>query len=591
MLNNSFSSYYAGGCQYSTTGLGMVQNISYNTYVYTVRETCSASGWCYSQVKWVYSDGTSTNGTLAYGTSVDQLSYNPNPSKIVSNIEYYSCDSYIGYAVSYAFNTSYYDGLSSFTYNISLLSYNLSINQYLISVDELNYSGNFISETNSSLFNVTANAILNISAYSVLGSSFSFNLTVIGTTNVSYSSVNNVVSLPIIRGSNYSFYLYNSSYIPTISNYSANSSIYQYLSIVLVPSNTLNLTLYDEVTNTLIIDRINITITDITNPYIVITNTSSGNAIIQYLPTDDVLELKFTSDNYTSSRNYVIILLGSSTNLRVYLLRNDVANNLSICWYDSNGVPIYGLHAYQWHLANTSYILTQDVYSDIQGKTNFIFSKSYYYYYNFSSAKYGSYPFILNPPSNSAFLADGCNYDITLFTSTTSYNFLTNVTGYASYNNVTKILSFNYTSYDMSIGNYTFNVTKIINGQEYTLCSNLSTLTSDTFTCDLSGYYGIVFVKGNADGKMFYSGYISIAQLPRLFDNLTREDAAFWTGLIMTLIIFAGITFGILGTLILGVFGLVAIFWIGIMTPVTLTLIIVDIVVSLVIALGLRRWN
>jgi hypothetical protein len=295
--------------------------------------------------------------------------------------------------------------------------------------------------------------------------------------------------------------------------------------------------------------------------------------------------------NYSDGRNYRIILSGVYSTLDVYLLPKSVSQNFSICWYDQNGDQIYDLHTYQWYLSNTSFVLTQDVFSSVSGQTRFVFTPTHYYLYNISSEIYENFPFILNPPTNTNVLSDGCNYAITLrFKSGVQEYALAQVTGSASFDNSSKILSFNYVSSD-DYSSYSYKAVTTINSKESILCSGSSVSSSDSFSCDLTGYSGDVRVYGYADDTLFFGGIVRLDSPPTLFDTLNRKDAAFISGFIILIIVFGGVFFGLLGTMIAGVLGLVVISWIGLFPPLTTISILASVIIVGVINFGLRRWR
>lgn len=479
------------------------------------------------------------------------------------------------------------------TANLSLTNYdtyynNISLGTLIIRIETNDTNGNKQNSTNT-FINHPTNAELNITAIGVNGSTINtFNSTING---VLYTTTNSIIRADLIKNTNYTITFNNTDYaytstIITLQNFTQGYRFTVY------PEASLLVNIYDELTGYLINQTITITVTDITNPNIVTSSTNNGTVLIQNLYTTDLLEVRFNSTNYTNSRNYQIILPNSYGTLNAYLLPKSSAENFSICWYDTNGVPINNLHVYQWFLTNGSYALTQDVYSDINGRISFVFTDTHYYLYNFSSTIYTANPFILNPPSNSNTLSSGCNYDVTLtFSEQTPTYSTANITGSASFNNNTNILTFTYTSYNTSYSTYYYNVTKIVNGREVVLCSESSSSTTDIFTCDLTGYYDTIQVKGYADNQIFYGGYIQLNPSDKLFDNMDRKDASYIAGFIMLIIIFAGTFLGILGTMISGIIGLIIITWLGLVEPLTITLIIGAIIGTIVINIGLKRFR
>lgn len=553
-----------------------------------------------------YFNATFTNGTLTNSTDTRIITiYNITPGTINIPSNNTNITRYLNISWNNSTTTNNSVTISSFkiylnntlintTSTLNITNYdtyynNFSIGEYRITIETTDINNNKQNSTQTVIINHLTSALLNITAVDVNGNLVTtFNTTING---ITYTTTTGYMPIDLIKNTNYTVYFNATNYAYTSRSITLQNYT-QTLNFTAYPEASLLINIYDEMTGYLINQTVTVTVTDITNPNIVTSATSNGTILVQNLYTNDLLEVRFNSTNYTNSRNYQIILPNSYGSLNAYLLPKASAENFSICWYNTNGVPINGLHVYQWFLTSGQYALTQDVYSDINGRTSFVFTDTHYYLYNISSTIYGNSPFILNPPDNTNTLSSGCNYDVTLSFSETvpTYN-TANVTGTATFNNNTNILTFTYTSYNTSYSNYYYNVTKLVNGVEVVICSDSSSSTTDTFTCDLTGYYDTITVKGYADNQIFYGGYIQINPSAKLFQNLNTKDASYIAGFIMLIIIFAGTFLGIIGTMISGIIGLIIIMWLGLVQPLTITLIIAAIIVTIVINVGLRRYR
>ena len=586
---NPWSNFNQNNGSTTSSNLILASTTIINGFVQNATMTLSEGGVyaCFGYQIFYYSDGTTTIGiTNRGGTWTD----NANTTKVVTRIETYAgtsnvpslCNINGGLIVLADPNKYYWDVYNS----------NITIGTYKLNVTGYNSTGTQ-KESNTTYFTLSYDSLLTITALNYLGIPLtSFSINVIDITNGSsrlFSTTSSSIPIDLIRNRQYNISINASNLVTNYMTYTSTSAYPSY-QFTLYPSSSLFISIFDETTFNYITNNVTVTLTDIDNPTILTSTTTNGNISFLNLRANDVWEVRFNSANYSTNRYYRNILATGTDYLNAYLLPNSVAQNFSICWYDSNGVPISNLLVYQYILSNGAYVLTQDIFSDIQGKTILSFNPSHYYLYNYSNILYATYPFILNPPQNTVTLADGCNYDITVRSanSVLVYNPL-NITGSATYNNVTSILTFNYTSLT-NYDRYSYTISKLINGQTFVICSDSSALQINSFTCSLSGYHGLVYVQGVVNStKIFYGQYVDLGDLPKLFDNLKPKDAAYYSGFILLIIIVAGITVGMIGGLIAGVIGLLAIYWLGIMTPITATLIIVDVIVVIVIGLAIKR--
>lgn len=604
------SSSWSGGVYY------LAGNNTINAKSATTNTTASCSNSRGTVSPWgcrvimYYSDGTSTSHDGNDGGSSNSLTFTLTNINIQENISY--VESYVMYGTgTSSFISSsvggniYAEYLSSMNHSFNPYDYVSTVGLKSLNVSAFNYTGSLID---SLVYNVSMpfNAILNITALNYTGvalSSFSINITDLNT-NVSriFSTTSGFIPINILKSNSYNVSINATGFVTNVltSSFSNTYNAYQF---TLYPSSSLFISIYDESTFNLITQNITVTITDIDNPAILTGSTINGNISFINLRATDTWEVRFTSINYSTNRYYRLILAEGTDYLNAYLILSNVSQNFSMCWYDLLGSSISQLHIFQYVLSNGAYVLTQDMYTDIQGKQFFTFNPTRYYLYNYSASPKGSTtlyavsPFILNPPQNSVTQADGCNYDITVKDASTVlvYNPL-NVSGSVVYNNVSNSLNFSY----VSTGNYSiyaYTVSKIINGQAIVLCSGNSTLQSKTFGCSVSGYHGQVYVQATINSSIIFFGqYVQLVELPKLFDNLTPRDAAYYSGFIILIITMAGLSVsignagaGMIATLIAGVLGLLAVSWLGIMTPITATLIIVDCVVTIIIGLAIGR--
>ena len=217
-----------------------------------------------------------------------------------------------------------------------------------------------------------------------------------------------------------------------------------------------------------------------------------------------------------------------------------------------------------------------------------VFDPSYYYLYSYSKSGYRPASFTLSPPRDN-------NYDITMAYSLTYNTYVpVAVVGSMVFDNDSSLLSFSYVSSDNSLSNYSYTVSKIVNSRNIVLCSESSSLLSDDFSCDLSGYSGSIYVQGVVDNQIFFGDYVFISSSESLFANLDDKEAAFFTAILVAIIIFGGLFFGVAGTLLSGVAALFIGSILGIFSLLTSTMVVVVMVVSVVIILGLKeemKWD
>ena len=416
---------------------------------------------------------------------------------------------------------------------------------------------------------------LNVSVYNFTGSLVSANVTLNGSSCVGSSCLFNV-----LNGYPYSIVVDNVSYALEYRNITINTTPTMYYNITLYPTNSLNISLYNVNTGVLITSLVGITIT---GSYINTSSTLTGNLILYPLEIGE-LEVRTNTTLFVESRNTIIVTNRSRQSLIIYLSPAGTTNNVTFTFYTPTSVLVDDVYIEQKVLTNTSYVLMMSAYSDITGMVYFSYNPSYSYQYTYSKTGYTTTTFILNPPRQA-------NYDITMAydTGSITYNKL-NITSSYSFNNVTKILTFSYIENDTTINNVSYTISKIINGIPVIICSATSSNTTGNFYCNTTGYNDIVFLQGVINGnRIFYGNYIDIDNTNYLSDVVNSKEASFLLGIILILITIAGATLGVVACGVAGVLGILIGYWIKILTPLTLVVVIVDIIVTIIIIIGLKR--
>lgn len=514
-----------------------------------------------------------------------------------SSLAYFSTNIYekvSGARINYSVNWSI---SPTFFYNTSdVIATNLTTLQGLnnISINKSGYYGcNYLVQINSSV--VLQNCSLSNDRISlfVYDTFTGLNLNVFngsicsGSYCESFSTTNSSMTIYWLKNTSTNISISPSGYSPFTINFTSFSGSDLNQTLRIGTFTGLNISIYDESTLALITQNVSIRVTDITNSLVYTTSSTSGVANLNLNLGTGIFEVRFDSMNYSSRRYY---FSGSNIAFNAYLLPYTISENLSICFYDTNGAVIPNLLVYENVLSNSSFLTVQSSYTDIMGRVFFIYNPISYYKYNYTNGFYSNTPFTLNPPRNNAVLSDGCNYDIGVKLSTSFIADLpVNVSGGISWNNLTEVLTFSYIGNNSNASLFSYHVIKLVNNQQIVLCAGNSSNSIDSFNCLLTGYKDLVYVQGTADNTIFFGSWFDLGSPGRLFDNLNRFDAAYLSGFILLIILCAGVFFGLYGTLISGVAGLWLIAILGILTPITLSLVVVDMVVSCVLALLLRR--
>lgn len=233
-----------------------------------------------------------------------------------------------------------------------------------------------LSNTTYTLENMSYNE-LTVYARSVLDGSYlsSYDLDIISLNHTDWSgeSVSSV--------SNYSFYLINGSYNLSIdaSGYAVNDTLVT-LSLSgngsytfwLYPTNSLNLSFYDESDNTLL-NTANISFSIILNDANATTgNTSNGTYWVSGLSPGDY-EIRYSAvDNGFSERSYFFTLVNRSVNhLSLYLSDDGSLEDITVTLYDEYGTRLegYEIRLLRYYASESGYLVVDEGMTNTFGQT------------------------------------------------------------------------------------------------------------------------------------------------------------------------------------------------------------------------------
>ena len=577
----------------TTTSNGVV----WNNEAYTVDSHIhfySGSDYLTYQAQGVF------NGTF-YNTSftielIDVAPLLPSPPTITHPFNTTQATRYMN--ITYTNGSSNVPGGSINRYNISLLNNDLTFNRTIVANNSVNlfyywdvYAQNLsikdyyvqvcaIDNLNQfscdfQWFNLTRNAEINVSLYNYTGSLITPSKTIyFNGLNDSISDNTSSTILNVIRGNSYSIII-DSTPTYAFNRFNSTASIFvNYVNRTLYPSRSLNVSIYDTLTQSLITQNITVVITssyNATTYYI-----TSGSYIFVNLPIDTI-EVKLSSVNFSESRYSVDIADNETYSLNTYLTSSGLTSNVTFTIFNTYGAIVENVYVKQYVLSNSSYLLTMNDYTDISGKVYFTFNTNYYYLYEISHPSYTSYSFVLEPPRES-------NYDITIYPSSYGVSYsLINITGSHTFSNATNILAFSYVSSEV---NRTYDFWVYFKGIK--ICSNSSSTLSNTFYCNLTGYSGLVYIYGVSDNFVFY-GSSEIIGSDNLSDYISLEEASFWSGIVLLLVMIIGATLGIVVSIVFGVVALVVILLLGLFSPLSLSIVAISVVIGIIIGVVIRR--
>lgn len=299
-------------------------------------------------------------------------------------------------------------------------------------------------------FTVTA---LTRSNLSIVNMSYA-NLTISaidGTTNETLSNYDlylNSITYPafgeLATGvTNYSFYLINDTYNITIRvpGYAVTTALsnvtvagHTNYTFILYKSNSVTITIRDEITNNIITD--NITIRWTSNATVWENSTDTGHLFVHNI-TPGYYQLLFYGSNY-STRTYGITVSNDSTQfLTAYMISSVYSTIFTIKDIDT-GAILDNVSISMYKLINSTWTIVESKLSDISGKAKFYYDPIAHYRFYLSKTGYEDYIFYLNPilfstydvfMTRSVIIEEVVDYDdISLIYSPTSFDNNANVT-------------------------------------------------------------------------------------------------------------------------------------------------------------------
>ena len=337
------------------------------------------------------------------------------------------------------------------SYNLDVYSQNLSLGQYYIQVCAFDTLNN--NACDQEYFNLTKNGLVTITAKNYTGSAiqnFSVNTTDLNTSELYYNTTTTYnITQDIIVNNTYSLFFNSLGYAYQNFTQVFNTSIYAY-QVTLFPSNSVNITIYDEATNAVVTQNTTVRFELSGSATSYTYTTTSGNMF----PTG------LTAGNYTVTftslspivytvRFYNIEIGERSTQVFSAFLNNGGAVILN--YRDQSGSPLPGVSVLIQRSINSTFVTVESLTSQIDGRTSFNYLASTRYRIVSTLSGYDNLTFELNPVLFSS-------YDVTMINSNlnsvepTAFAFWSPTSFYRG--QVTD-LNFNIISQYCSLNNYT----------------------------------------------------------------------------------------------------------------------------------------
>lgn len=297
--------------------------------------------------------------------------------------------------VGRVYDVSYYAPVNELR-NLDTFVYSLPIGLYKVLVN------GSVESANSSVFNLTRNALLNVSVVSNFGSSLNFSANLSGDVKSGASSV----LFDVVNGQYYNLTINASNYNPNSSMFIISSYGTSFRNYSLSPYNSLNITVRDESSGGLLFTP-NTSISLVSDGGLVSSDSFNGSKLFSGLTTD-FYTLTFSRTGYSSRRYYVDVYDGSFQYVNVYL---NNGSSILFNFKTSTGSALSGVTFSVYTTVGGSSVLVESVSSDITGNAQVSLESGKYYSFVASKSGYNSYAFILNPVLYSS-------YDVVLTPST-----------------------------------------------------------------------------------------------------------------------------------------------------------------------------
>lgn len=161
------------------------------------------------------------------------------------------------------------------------------------------------------------------------------------------------------------------------------------------------------------------------------------------------------------------------------------------------------------------------------------------------------------------------------------------VTATVSYDNSTGIISVAWAGSPTETHSVQIDAVKETVTGPLTLCTSLQTGASGSLDCNATGVSGQVFVTAEVDGASFAASEWVDTRTQTLGDQISRQESAVWSFGIATTLTMVGI-FSPVGAIIGLTIGLISLFFLGMLGPLSLTMLIISVVVGIAISLKVR---
>lgn len=282
-------------------------------------------------------------------------------------------------------------------YNYDLYNENLTLGVYGVEVIAIDSLGGNSSDIE--YFNLTRNALINITPYDSATKAYlnniTINLTNYNTSTIqTFSTTQNYIEVDIIKNNNYNVFFDVLNYAYDSINYTANTSSFQVINKSLTKTNSVDVYFYDEISGALIINTTcNLTMAGTYSSTLY--NTTTGNILLTNL----------TEDTYTATgictlyaqRQYSLTVTNRSTQtLNIYLTQSSTSVLFSFTDKDT-GVVLEDVLVGLSKMINGSLTLVESRLTDVTGRTQFNVQTNTLYTFTNTKTGYTTKTFTLNP--------------------------------------------------------------------------------------------------------------------------------------------------------------------------------------------------
>jgi hypothetical protein len=227
----------------------------------------------------------------------------------------------------------------------------------------------------------------------------------------------------------------------------------------------------------------------------------------------------------------------------------------------------------------SQYYVTNARLTDVTGEALIPLTDNYYYRYTVQHPDYETQTYY--------YIAQ-CDLDrtINVYMTTGETEQTTRLDVNHSFANTTEIITVNWS--DPDAGNNSVNIRVIretITG-DLIICDTTQTGASNTTTCNVSAYTGTVYITVMRGNYHDYGVYQDITQA-RLSTQISANEGGAWAFLIMLVVAGIGIISPAIAV-ITAIIGLIAIYWLGLFTPITITFIIIAGAIGVIIGLKVK---